>query len=62
MSLNVDIHNQDCIAGIGERLADGLVHLTVTSILFEELFTYPASSKTSATTAARSTSAPAASR
>ena len=36
----VDIYNQDCIAGLAERVADDSVHLTVTSIPFEELFTY----------------------
>lgn len=35
-----EIFNQDCIAGMAERIADGSVHLTVTSIPFEELFTY----------------------
>lgn len=35
-----NIHNQDCIAGMHEKLADNSVHLTVTSIPFEELFTY----------------------
>lgn len=34
------IWNQDCIAGIRERLQPESVHLTVTSIPFEELFTY----------------------
>lgn len=34
------IHNQDCIAGMAERIADNSIHLTVTSIPFEELFTY----------------------
>lgn len=35
-----EIFNEDCISGMAERLADGSVHLTVTSIPFEELFTY----------------------
>jgi DNA modification methylase len=35
-----DIYLQDCIAGMRDRLADDSVHLTVTSIPFEELFTY----------------------
>jgi hypothetical protein len=35
-----EIHNTDCIRGIRERLAPESVHLTVTSIPFEELFTY----------------------
>lgn len=30
----------DCIAGMAEHIADNSVHLTVTSIPFEELFTY----------------------
>lgn len=34
------IYNEDCIAGMAKRLADNSVHLTVTSIPFEELFTY----------------------
>lgn len=34
-----DIYNEDCIAGMS-RLADNSVHLAVTSIPFEELFTY----------------------
>jgi DNA modification methylase len=34
------IHNRDCIQGIAELIADDSVHLTVTSIPFEELFTY----------------------
>lgn len=34
------IHNEDCIAGLADRVADSSVHLTVTSIPFEELFTY----------------------
>lgn len=36
----VEIWNQDCIAGLAERVPDNSVHLTVTSIPFEELFTY----------------------
>lgn len=35
-----DIYFGDCVAGIRERLAPESVHLTVTSIPFEELFTY----------------------
>jgi hypothetical protein len=35
-----EIHNCDCIRGMAERLAPDSVHLTVTSIPFEELFTY----------------------
>jgi DNA modification methylase len=35
-----DIYNQDCIAGLAEHVPDDSVHLTVTSIPFEELFTY----------------------
>ncbi len=40
MKATANIWNQDCIAGMAERLADASVHLTVTSIPFEELFTY----------------------
>lgn len=40
MIARCEIHNEDCIRGMAERLADGSVHLTVTSIPFEELFTY----------------------
>lgn len=40
MNVRREIWNQDCIRGMAERLADGSVHLTVTSIPFEELFTY----------------------
>jgi DNA modification methylase len=40
VSIRANIYNEDCIAGMRERLADGSVHLTVTSIPFEELFTY----------------------
>ncbi len=35
-----NIYNEDCIRGLHERVADNSVHLTVTSIPFEELFTY----------------------
>lgn len=34
-----DIHNEDCISGMA-RLGPGSVHLIITSIPFEELFTY----------------------
>lgn len=34
------LYNEDCIRGMAERLADESIHLTVTSIPFEELFTY----------------------
>lgn len=34
------VYNEDCIAGMAERLTGNPVHLTVTSIPFEELFTY----------------------
>ncbi len=37
---NAVIHQGDCISGMAERLAEDSVHLTVTSIPFEELFTY----------------------
>lgn len=35
--VRADIYNQDCIAGMAERLSSNSVHLTVTSIPFEEL-------------------------
>jgi hypothetical protein len=35
-----EIWNEDCISGMANRLSDESVHLTVTSIPFEELFTY----------------------
>lgn len=35
-----EIWNQDCIAGLAEKVPDESVHLIVTSIPFEELFTY----------------------
>lgn len=38
--MKVEIHNEDCIRSMGNRLANDSVHLTVTSIPFEELFTY----------------------
>ena len=34
------VWNEDCITGMADRLAEGSVHLIVTSIPFEELFTY----------------------
>ena len=34
------IWNDDCIAGMAQRLTDDSIDLTVTSIPFEELFTY----------------------
>lgn len=40
MEAKSKIHNEDCIGGMARRLPDGSVHLTVTSIPFEELFTY----------------------
>ena len=40
MQLQAEIYNEDCIAGMAERLDPNSVHLTVTSIPFEELFTY----------------------
>src|SRR4051812_45735285 len=40
MMSKAEIYNEDCIPGMAERLPDGSVHLTVTSIPFEELFTY----------------------
>lgn len=36
----IDLYNEDCIAGMTNRIADNSIHLTVTSIPFEELFTY----------------------
>lgn len=36
----VTLRNKDCIAGLADHVADDSVHLTVTSIPFEELFTY----------------------
>jgi DNA modification methylase len=36
----VQIYNEDCISGLASRVADDSIHLTVTSIPFEELFTY----------------------
>lgn len=38
--LRAEVWNEDCIAGMASRLRDGSVNLTVTSIPFEELFTY----------------------
>jgi DNA modification methylase len=40
MNPTVTLYNADCISGMAARLADNSVHLTVTSIPFEELFTY----------------------
>jgi DNA modification methylase len=40
MRMKVDLFNEDCITGMAERLEADSVHLTVTSIPFEELFTY----------------------
>src|SRR5512139_564118 len=40
MEATCSIYNEDCIRGMEEKLADESVHLTVTSIPFEELFTY----------------------
>lgn len=40
MNESVTIFNQDCITGMAEKLTADSVHLTVTSIPFEELFTY----------------------
>lgn len=36
----IELFNEDCIAGIRERIRGESIHLTVTSIPFEELFTY----------------------
>ena len=38
--VRAEIHLGDCIRGMAERLSPESVHLTVTSIPFEELFTY----------------------
>jgi len=38
--MKVDLYNEDCITGMAQRLAQDSVHLVVTSIPFEELFTY----------------------
>lgn len=35
-----ELHLQDCIGGLSEHVSDNAIHLTVTSIPFEELFTY----------------------
>lgn len=40
MDVRCDLYNEDCIAGLAKRVPDDSVHLTVTSIPFEELFTY----------------------
>ena len=40
MEATYQIWNQDCIAGLQEHVADNSIHLVVTSIPFEELFTY----------------------
>lgn len=36
----VTMYNEDCIRGMAERLADDSIDLVITSIPFEELFTY----------------------
>jgi DNA modification methylase len=38
--IKTQIYNEDCISGLASRVADESVHLAVTSIPFEELFTY----------------------
>jgi len=40
MEPNFVIWNEDCVAGMAERIADAAVHLCVTSIPFGSLFTY----------------------
>jgi len=40
MEATYKIHNRDCINGLAEFVPDNSIHLTVTSIPFEELFTY----------------------
>lgn len=37
---NCQLYNEDCIRGLANRVPDNSVHLTITSIPFEELFTY----------------------
>jgi DNA modification methylase len=38
--IKTQLYNEDCIAGLAASVPDESVHLTVTSIPFEELFTY----------------------
>lgn len=38
--VSANIYNEDCIAGMAARVQDSSIDLTVTSIPFEELFTY----------------------
>lgn len=38
--VRADVYLEDCIRGMAERLAEGSVHLAITSIPFEELFSY----------------------
>lgn len=40
MDAQIQIFNEDCIQGMADRIANDSIHLTVTSIPFEELFTY----------------------
>lgn len=40
MEPRVEIHNCDCIQGLNDKVGDATVNLIVTSIPFEELFTY----------------------
>jgi DNA modification methylase len=40
MEATYHIFNEDCITGLAARVPDDSIHLTVTSIPFEELFTY----------------------
>jgi len=40
MAARYNVHNMDCIEGMESRITPGSVHLTVTSIPFEELFSY----------------------
>ena len=37
---SVKLYHEDCISGMAQHVADNSVHLTITSIPFEELFTY----------------------
>lgn len=38
--IKTETYNEDCISGMAARLEDDSIHLTITSIPFEELFTY----------------------
>ena len=36
----IHLYNRDCVAGMAEKIPDNSIHLTVTSIPFEEIFSY----------------------